>query len=166
MGMITSSQMLWTLQIKYPFSLTQISWYWAYPFRYDLQNSIAVNLKISKINRKLSKIVRALPNCRFLEANNDRKSFTRHGLHGNKLGKQLMVPQIINHTCSLFRSNTHSCIPLAWHNPINSMSPTKTTKELQEDKPDENPDKNRRQNFRNSNRTHKIPITRSNDFLW
>jgi len=26
-------------------------------FRYDLQNSIAVNLKISKINRKLSKIV-------------------------------------------------------------------------------------------------------------
>jgi len=46
------------------------------------------------------------------------------------------------------------------------MSPTKTTKELQEDKPDENIDKNQRQNFRNSNRTRKILITRSNDFLW
>jgi hypothetical protein len=49
------------------------------PFRYDLQNSIAVNLEISKINRMLSKIVQTLPNCRFLEANNDRKLFTSMG---------------------------------------------------------------------------------------
>jgi len=132
------------------------------PFRYDLQNSIAVNLEITKINRMLSKIVRTLPNCRFLETNNDSKLFTRHGLHRNKLGKQLMVLQINTHTCSFFRSNTQSCIPLAWHNPVNSMIPMKTTKELQKDKPDEN----QRQNFRNSNRTRKIPVTRSDDFLW
>ena len=60
------------------------------PFRYDLSNSYAVNKKISTLNKKLQKLVRVFPHTRFLGSNNDRKLFTKHGLHRNKLGKILL----------------------------------------------------------------------------
>ena len=83
------------------------------PFRYDLQNSTAVNSKILKINKKLSKLVRILPNISFLDSNNDSKLFTRHGLHRNKLGKQLVQAQIATYIFSIFKRKTLACIPLA-----------------------------------------------------
>ena len=117
--------------------------------RYDLQNSTAVNLKILKINIKLSKLVRISPNVSFLDSNNDSKLLTRHGLHRNKLGKQLIVAQIATYIFSTFKSKILACIPLAWYKP---------TERLQ----DENQVKNV---MRNSSRLRKIPFSRSDDLL-
>jgi len=120
------------------------------PFRYDLQNSTTVNLKILKINKKLSKLFRISPNISFLDSNNDSKLFTRHGLHRNKLDKQFIVAQIATYIFSIFKRKNLACIPLAWHKP---------TERLQ----DENQVKNV---MRNSSRLRKIPVTRSDNFLW
>ena len=119
-------------------------------FRYDFQNSAAVILKILKINKKLSKLVRISPNISFLDLNNDSKIFTRHGLYRNKLGKQLIIAKIPTYIFSAFKHKILACIPLAWYKP---------TERLQ----DENQVKNV---MRNSSRLRKIPVTRSDDFLW
>ena len=60
------------------------------PSRYDLPNSISVNRKISDLNRKLQTLVKAFPHMSFLKTDKDRSLSTNHGLHLNKLGKQLV----------------------------------------------------------------------------
>ena len=72
-----------------------------------------------------------LPNTSYLNANNDRKLFTRHGLHQNKLGKRTIIAQISAYVFSLFKSKTQTSIPLAWHEP---------NTEDQDVKQSENPD--------------------------
>jgi hypothetical protein len=119
-------------------------------FRYDLQNSTTINSKILKINKKLFKLVRISPNTSFLDSNNDSKLFTRHGLHRNKLGKNLIVTQISNHIFSTFKCQTSTSIPLP-------------KDEHSEVLPDESQTKDA---TRSSNRLRKIPVTRSVDFLW
>jgi hypothetical protein len=61
------------------------------PFRYDLQNSALINDIIFTLNRKLKKLTKSFPNTNFLETDNNRNMFTKHGLHLNKLGKQCYV---------------------------------------------------------------------------
>jgi hypothetical protein len=120
------------------------------PFRYDLQNFSTVNSKISMINKKLSKLARISPNISFVDSNNDRKLFTRHGLHRNKLGKNLITAQIANHIFSIFKCKTATPLPLVW------LKPTEVL-----------PDENQKNGImRNSSRHWKIPVTRSDDFLW
>jgi hypothetical protein len=70
------------------------------PFRNDLPNYSAVNMNIFMLKKKLQKLVRALPHTRFLDSKNDRKLFTNHGLHCNKLGKR---------TCYFAISLSYSC---------------------------------------------------------
>ena len=115
------------------------------PFRFDLQNSTMVNSEICKINRKLSKLVNASQNIGFLDSNNDSKLFTKHGLHRNRYGKQLVVTQIANYILSIFKQKSLPPIPLAWytHTEVN----TDNIK-------------------RNCSRPRKIQVTRSDDFLW
>ena len=64
------------------------------PLRYDVPNSLSVNRTISDLNRKLQKLVKVFPHASFLETDNNRNLFTNHGLHLNKLGKQLVNHQI------------------------------------------------------------------------
>ena len=128
------------------------------PYRYDLPNIATVNSQILKINRKLSKLAQILPNTSYLNAHNDSKLFTRHGLHRNKLGKQIIIAQISAHVSSYFKGKIQTSIPLAWHEP---------NTESQDVKQSENPDANPRQaGSRNSSRLRRTPITRSDDFLW
>ena len=85
------------------------------PFQYDLPNSYAVNKKISMFNKKLQKLVRVFPHTRFLSSNNDRKLFTKHSLHRNKLGKKLVTFQLACHILTTFQYKTSPPIPLEWH---------------------------------------------------
>jgi len=87
------------------------------PFRFDLQNSTMVNSEICKINKKLSKLANASPNRGFLDSNNDSKLFTKHGLHRNKYGKQLIVTLIANYILSIFKQKSLPPILLAWYTP-------------------------------------------------
>jgi hypothetical protein len=82
------------------------------PFRYDLPNYSAVNMKIFRLNKKLQKLVTALPHTRFLDSNNDRKLFTNHGLHHNKLGKKPATSQLACHILATFQHKTSPPIPL------------------------------------------------------
>ena len=67
------------------------------PFRFDLTNYDTMNSKITVLNKKLQKLTRTLPYTRFLDSDNNWKLFTNHGLHRNKLGKQLVTAQIAQH---------------------------------------------------------------------
>ena len=64
------------------------------PFRCDLPSSVSVNRNISDLSRKLQKLVKVFPHVSFLETDNNRNLLTNHGLHLNRLGKQLVKHQI------------------------------------------------------------------------
>jgi lysophospholipase L1-like esterase len=72
------------------------------PYRYDLPNSITVNRIITSLNRKLKKTSKAFPFTYFMEMNSTRSLFTNHGLHMNKLAKQLVTCQIATFLYSIF----------------------------------------------------------------
>jgi hypothetical protein len=55
------------------------------PSRFDLTNYDTMNSKITLLNKKLQKLTITLPYTRFLDSDNNRKLFTKHGLHRNKL---------------------------------------------------------------------------------
>jgi hypothetical protein len=67
------------------------------PYRFDLPIQFAVNKKIIMLNNKLQKLVRKLPHTSFLDSNNGRQLFTRHGLHRNKLGKRLVTSNSLSY---------------------------------------------------------------------
>ena len=60
------------------------------PHRYDLMQSSCVNNEIRSFNRKLMKTVRAFKHASVLEMTSDRNHFTKHGLHLNGLGKEVL----------------------------------------------------------------------------
>ena len=122
------------------------------PYRFDLPNYLTVNKKILMLNKKLQKLVRLLPHTKFLNSNNDRHLFTRHGLHHNKLGKHLITLQIVCHILAIFQHRSSSPKPLEW------SKPTDETTSLSNNKQEET-------KTRNSSRQKK-PIARSDDFLW
>ena len=122
------------------------------PYRYDLPNSHEVNKEISAINSKLKKLVRALPHARYICSDNDRKLFTNHGLHRNKLGKMLISLQLAEYIITTFGHKSTTPISLRWYNDEEGNSLHHDLSQTTQN--------------RNSNRHRKTPITRSNDFLW
>ena len=123
------------------------------PYRFDLPNHSAVNKKIFILNKKLQKLVRILPHTKFLDSNNDRLLFTRHGLHRNKLGKHLVTSQIVCHILATFQHRVSSPVPFEW------LKPTDETISLSNIKQEET-------KTRKSNHHKKKLITRSDNFLW
>ena len=85
------------------------------PYRYDLPNLTTVNKVITNLNRKLQKLVKAFPHTIFLETNNTRTLFTNHGLHMNKLGKQIVNYQIASLLYSTFAQKKPQPIILGWY---------------------------------------------------
>jgi len=71
------------------------------PHRYDLKQSSCVNNEIRAFNRKLMKSVRAFKHASVLEMTSDRNHFTKHGLHLNGLGKEVLSKQILSHTYAI-----------------------------------------------------------------
>ena len=106
------------------------------------------------MNRKLKKLVKVFPHTSFLETENNRNLFTNHGLHLNKSGKQLVSYQIASLLQSIFEHKISVPIILGWHNEIQDNNiPICEENQV-------------KLSIRNSSRNKKIPITRSNDFLW
>jgi len=136
------------------------------PHRYDLQNNLDVNSKIHNINKKLSKLESILPNAHFLDSNNDRNLYTKHGLHKNKQGKRQTVAQISSLIFTVFIRNNHSGIPLTWYVLADERQKNLSVKPV--DISSDVPPKvnNVVTSTRNSNCLRKAPVTRSADFLW
>ena len=111
-------------------------------------------LLITNLNRKLQKLVKAFPHTIFLETNITRTLFTNHGLHMNKLGKQIVNYQIASLLYSTFaQKKKPQPIILGWYE-------TQACNYLVHD---ENQVKT---STRNSSQNKKLPVTRSTDFLW
>jgi len=123
------------------------------PYRYDLPNSIAVNTIITSLNRKLKKTLKAFPHTYFMETDNTRTLFTNHGLHVNKLGKQLLTCQVATFLYSTSEPKKSPPISLSWY-------------KLQNYKYLAQEDNQIISITRNSSRNMRLPVTRSDDFLW
>jgi len=123
------------------------------PYRYDLPNSITVNRIITSLNRKLKKTLKAFPHTYFMETDNNRTLFTNHGLHMNKLGKQLVTCHIATLLYSTFEQKKSPPIRLSWN-------------ELQNSNYSAQEDNQITSTTRNSSRNKRLPVTRSDDFLW
>jgi hypothetical protein len=121
------------------------------PYRYDLHNSTTVNNAITILNRKLQKLLNAFPHTNFLETDHTRTLFTNHGLHLNKLGKQLVNCQIASLLYSTCEKKS-SPIMLGWY-------------EIQDCNYSAHDDNQVKSLTRNSSRNKKLPVMRSNDFL-
>jgi hypothetical protein len=66
------------------------------PPRYDTVNAIQVNNDIKVFNSKLLKCVRSFSHVTVLEVHQSRQFFTKHGLHLNGIGKELLSKQIVS----------------------------------------------------------------------
>ena len=73
------------------------------PHRYDTPNLISVNMNIASLNRMLQKLVNVLPHTTFLKVEEERNLYTKHGLHLNKMGKQLVQHQMASLIHSIFK---------------------------------------------------------------
>jgi len=123
------------------------------PYRYDLPNLIAVNRIITTLNRKLKKTLKAFPYTYLMETDNTRTLFTNHGLHMNKSGKQLVTCHIATLLYSTFEQKKSPPISLSWYELQNSNYPAQKDNQIISI-------------TRNSSRNKRLPVTRSDDFLW
>jgi hypothetical protein len=65
------------------------------PNRYDLANWSCVNSEVKTFNRKLEKIIKILKHVLVVKKDLTREYFTRHGLHMNTLGKEMITKQTV-----------------------------------------------------------------------
>jgi hypothetical protein len=61
------------------------------PYRYDTANKNTVNDGIEKFNKNLEKLIKVSPHASLLRTDQNRKLFTKHGLHFNRTGNITLV---------------------------------------------------------------------------
>ena len=136
------------------------------PLRYDLDDFLEVNCKIHQINKKLQKLTRVYPHTSFLEIVNDRKLFTKHGLHRSTLGKKLICTKITSCILAIFQGKTLSPIPMKWHDVLPPI-PIKWNDVQNEGESIVTKESNHSEfSRRTSSRNKKAPVIRTGDFLW
>ena len=146
------------------------------PHRHDLNRNSLINLEIQAFNKKLNKMAKIFSHVAVIEINLNRKHFTRHGMHLNNSGKECLSKLIATQICRLVNGKNKNVpvIPLAWkdkstdkQNTENSLSEQETTSpiNLNWNKPDSTITKEKSLN-RDITRNRKLPVTRSNEFLW
>lgn len=146
------------------------------PPRHDMDRHSVTNLEIQAANRQLNKIAKDYNNVATIDTDLHRKYFTRHGMHLNKLGKEWLSKQIATQINRFVESKSKDAptIPLKWKiEPIDKQNATNTLTEQKAECPI-NPSRNRQDNSlatdlltnRAPNRNRRLPVTRSNDFLW
>ena len=146
------------------------------PPRHDMDRHSVTNLEIQAANRQLNKIANEYNNVTTIDTDLHRKYFTRHGMHLNKLGKEWLSKQIATQINRFVESKSKdaSKIPLKWKiEPIDKQNAANTLIEQKAECPI-NATRNRQENSsatdlltnRAPNRNRRLPVTRSNDFLW
>lgn len=144
------------------------------PPRHDIGSNSMTNLEIQAANRKLNRIAKAYNNVTIVESNLHRKYFTRHGMHLNKHGKEWLSKQIATQIHRLVESNSKDTpiIPLKWkiepiskQNSANPLLEQTITCPINPNKPNGSVTVETLTN-RVPNRNRRLPITRSDDFLW
>jgi hypothetical protein len=143
--------------------------------RHDLQDISCVNKEVTKFNRQVKKIIKPYPNVKLMEVEVQRHHFTRHGQHLNLLGKELVASELAKQCLQLLTMAEMNPIRMHWtlddlHGKYSSSSNAngESTVVNNQIKPvgSNNYQGENSVKCKKSMRLRKIPITKSNDFLW
>ena len=74
-----------------------------------------LNNGILNFNKRLEKLTKISPHASFLKTEQNRKLYTRHGLHYNRMGKQYLFYQIALMVYSLLEQKTTCPISVGWN---------------------------------------------------
>jgi hypothetical protein len=84
------------------------------PTRFDLISTSCVNKEVITYNTKVTKWMKQSKHVKLINCDLQRKCFTRHGMHMNLTGKELMSQRITEHINELFSKKETSTITLQW----------------------------------------------------
>jgi hypothetical protein len=84
------------------------------PTRFDLSITSCVNSEVIAFNRKLYKRMKQFEHVKISDSELQRKYFTKHGNHMNKIGKEIMALRIAENIRETFSNGTTSTIILQW----------------------------------------------------
>jgi len=124
------------------------------PKRHDLSTTSCVNSDVTTYNRKLHKRMKMFEYVKILDSEVQREHFTRHGLHVNTVGKELMAQRITDHISKTLLVRKTPPIILKWRQDL--MDSGQEVTEAQE----------KVTYSRTSGRKRKQLATRGDDFLW
>jgi hypothetical protein len=113
----------------------------------------------------------------FLELNLNRECFTRQGLHFNGRGKELVTKQVVSQINQSFSNRAQTLISLMWEKELNKMTTIMVAGNGQENQKNTLTSTERENRHtdtsyyevslpRISTREWRVPMTRTNDFLW
>jgi len=71
--------------------------------RFDLETHSCVNYAVNAFNRKFDKHMKSFQNAATIEVTSDRDSFTKHGLHLNRKGKEWAAKTIVSSIKEIFK---------------------------------------------------------------
>jgi hypothetical protein len=84
------------------------------PYCHDLASYSKLNKEMKAINKKLPRILQAYDHTEMLIIDDNRKLYTRHGLHLNKVGKSVLTGQIARFICAILKQKTSLPIAMDW----------------------------------------------------
>ena len=105
------------------------------PTRFDLILTSCVNKEVIKYNGELHKWMKQYEHVKITNSELQRKYFTRHGMHMNLAGKELIAQSIMEHIKEHFPKRETSTITLQWKQEMD-----KRTASTWEDDPGTNTD--------------------------
>jgi len=85
------------------------------PHRHDLPNWSCVNNEVATYNRNLIKLMKPHKHVTMVRTDLDRKFFTKHGMHMNKLGKERIALEMANTVANILLER-EKVISLQWKN--------------------------------------------------
>jgi hypothetical protein len=124
------------------------------PNRHDLSTTSCVNSEVTTYNRKLHKRMKIFEHVKILDSEVQREHFTRHGLHMNTVGKELMAQRITDHIRKTLLVRKTPPIILKWRQDLTGSAQEGI--EAQENVT----------YSRTSGRKRNQPTTRGDEFLW
>jgi hypothetical protein len=88
------------------------------PQRHDLSTISCVNSEVTTYNRKLHKRMKMFAYVQILDSEVQKEHVTRHGLHMNTVGKELMAQRILDHIRKTMLVRKTPPIILKWRQEI------------------------------------------------
>jgi hypothetical protein len=146
------------------------------PHRYDLLPTSCVNKEVAKCNRQLKKIIKLYSNVDLMEVGLQRKHFTRHAQHLNPSGKELVSSELAIKIKQQLTKVKKAPIEIQWKEDCFYEGNSETQKDSIDQvesanyenhvKSKEFQDGEKKVISKVSLRTRKVPVKKSNDFLW
>jgi hypothetical protein len=84
------------------------------PMRYDIGVGSPINEKITSYNKKLQKVAKCFSHVKLTRVTNNREHFTKHGLHLNRTGKEILSKEITKYLSIKQGSQKAIVIELPW----------------------------------------------------